>query len=75
MSMHCAVIINYWLFLVDTIEVKKSNIIVYSKRCSSLPGITPNQKSTELTIGSFQPNSSNPCQVKKFKILEIFTIW
>ena len=23
---------------------------------------------------SFQPNSSNPCQVKNFKILEIFTI-
>ena len=25
--------------------------------------------------GSFQPNSSNPCQVKNFRTLKIFTIW
>ena len=28
----------------------------------------------KLTSGSFQPNSSNPCQVKNVKILEIFPI-
>ena len=30
---------------------------------------------TEKETGSFQSNSSNPCQVKNFKILEIFMIW
>ena len=31
-------------------------------------------KICDSATGSFQPNSSNPCQVKNFKILEIFTI-
>ena len=54
-----------------TVDLKLQHRI--SKK-NSFSRYLENAKSWNL-LGAFQPNSSNPCQVKNLKILENLTIW